>query len=1297
MTRKRILKLAVVLFAITSLGVARAYAATPAVSPATDPADGFPLWYQDANGVRLEACLDANDPNCVVFADPGFNPANPLVFPTNFPGEFFYFVADSDKITTPGCPAAGFPPLAQGAFVRVAAEGTFLNGTPVPGEQIVFGRIRISVRPNGLCPNTQYTFTHPYGAVVMTTDSGGGIPKNQGTEDIGCFAVPCNFSLPLASRVFNGFLKWDPAIAPAAPAGYLGDAATLHPVAGGPNNIFSISSAAGVVAQTNLFTVSGKMAGPLLASPSMIDFGGQEVGTTSAIRTMALTNLDPANLTISSISAGGADGLDFALDPASDLCSGRTLAQDQICTVGLTFTPSAATRRNAQLSVAHNLVRSPLILNLTGTGTPPAAAPVASLSPIILSFGNQRVRTTSTAKTVTLSNTGNAPLGANVSIGGPGASQFVISADNCSGQFIDAGASCTVNVKFAPTVAADFVASLDFTDNAANSPQTVALSGKGTGGLAAISSTLDPYGYPDWYQDENGVQTVPCLDAADPNCVVLADAGFIPALPLVFPTNFPGEFFYSVVDSDKVATPGCPSDGVAPDIAFVRMAVEGTFVNGAPVAGDQIVFGRIRITVKGGLCKNTTYAFTHPYGTELLTTNGAGAIPPNAGTEDIGCLAAPCDFNLALSSRVFGGFLQWDPAVAPAAPAGYLGDAVTLHPIVGSPYLPPGGTGPANYFRISDPLTDAVIAETNLFTVSAELAGPIMVSPRPLDFGPQQVGTSSVAQTLTVSNSDALNPVNINSVSIGGPNGTDFALAANTCSGPLASGASCTVDVAFAPGHVGQLVGVVSISHAGLNNPVQVPLSGIGIPVNQAPIAANDGAAVSPGSLANQIPVLANDSDPDGNLPLTIADFTQPANGRVVVEPNQNMSYTPNAGFSGTDTFTYQVADSLGALSNVATVTITVNPFDATATSISAPAVTFPANAAVTVTVSSAAGTPTGSVSLTVDGATTLSQGLDAAGHAVFTLSGLGVGSHSLSASYAAQANFGASSATGSLVVNPAPTSININAPTITFNANGSVTVTVSSVAGTPGGNVSLSVDGGAATSRALVNGSTTFTLTSPAAGTHTLLASYAAQGNFAASSAAGTLTVNRAATTTTINAPPVTFPANAFVTVAVTSPAGVVSGSVSLIVDGALPITQPLANGSTTFTVFSPSVGAHTLVASYAAQGNFNSSGATGTLSVNSPTVNENITATAQASLGKVRNTTVASWTINGTSSILTAHTMTVTLTRTGALIGSATTDNRGRWKVSASKSAIVPVAGDTITVTSSLGKTQTFPVTVK
>src|SRR6478672_7059649 len=130
---------------------------------------------------------------------------------------------------------------------------------------------------------------------------------------------------------------------------------------------------------------------------------------------------------------------------------------------------------------------------------------------------------------------------------------------------------------------------------------------------ADVSATVDPAnGFPTWYQDESGRRLAPCLDVGDPNCVVLADATYDPAKPLSFPANFPSEFFYALADSVKLDTKGC--SGTKPGKFSVRMGLEGAFANGTPAAGDQMVFGRVRVIATGGLCKTSTYSVTSPYG-----------------------------------------------------------------------------------------------------------------------------------------------------------------------------------------------------------------------------------------------------------------------------------------------------------------------------------------------------------------------------------------------------------------------------------------------------------------------------------------------------------------------------------------------------------------------------------------------------------------------------------------------------------------------------------------------------------
>ncbi len=74
--------------------------------------------------------------------------------------------------------------------------------------------------------------------------------------------------------------------------------------------------------------------------------------------------------------------------------------------------------------------------------------------------------------------------------------------------------------------------------------------------------------------------------------------------------------------------------------------------------------------------------------------------------------------------------------------------------------------------------------------------------------------------------------------------------------------------------------------------------------------------------------VLANDTDIDDDLDAILV--SGPSFGTLTLdEETGTFTYTPNTGFSGTDTFTYKASDDDGAESNVATVTITVTPASA--------------------------------------------------------------------------------------------------------------------------------------------------------------------------------------------------------------------------------------------------------------------------------------------------------------------------------------------------------------------------------
>ena len=92
---------------------------------------------------------------------------------------------------------------------------------------------------------------------------------------------------------------------------------------------------------------------------------------------------------------------------------------------------------------------------------------------------------------------------------------------------------------------------------------------------------------------------------------------------------------------------------------------------------------------------------------------------------------------------------------------------------------------------------------------------------------------------------------------------------------------------------------------------------------NDPPTAADDAATTAEGQPVT-VPVLANDTDPEGEA-LSVGSFGQGANGTVTDNGDGTLTYGPDAGFSGTDGFTYEACDPHGACDGAA-VTVTVTP-----------------------------------------------------------------------------------------------------------------------------------------------------------------------------------------------------------------------------------------------------------------------------------------------------------------------------------------------------------------------------------
>ncbi|HVC47537.1 MAG TPA: choice-of-anchor D domain-containing protein [Terracidiphilus sp.] len=241
---------------------------------------------------------------------------------------------------------------------------------------------------------------------------------------------------------------------------------TFSPTAtGGATGTLTVTDDAGT--QTVGLSGTGASAPTDALSPSSLTFSGTVVGTQSAAQTVTLTNSGGVALTGISTSASGA----FTV---TSNC-GSQLASNSSCAINVSFVPTATGTQAGTLTVADALRTQ--TVSLTGTGV---QAPVLTVSPMSLSFAAEPVGQTSAGQTLTVKNTGGAPM-SNVgfAITGSGAASFATGTTTC-GAVLTNGSSCTVQVMVTPMTPGALSAALTVSSSTLGvTPATVMLSGSG--------------------------------------------------------------------------------------------------------------------------------------------------------------------------------------------------------------------------------------------------------------------------------------------------------------------------------------------------------------------------------------------------------------------------------------------------------------------------------------------------------------------------------------------------------------------------------------------------------------------------------------------------------------------------------------------------------------------------------------------------------------------------------------------------------------------------------------------------
>ena len=415
---------------------------------------------------------------------------------------------------------------------------------------------------------------------------------------------------------------------------------------------------------------------------------------------------------------------------------------------------------------------------------------------------------------------------------------------------------------------------------------------------------------------------------------------------------------------------------------------------------------------------------------------------------------------------------------------------------------------------------------------------------------------------------------------------------------------------------------------------------------------------------------------------------TLPSGALSVGTHNITTAYSGDGSYNGATSTTQALTVTRAASSTLV---------DVAASSIYGESVTL------TIAVSTAVATPTGTVEL-FDGSISLGTAtLDANGIASFNNSALEPGTHSITAAYSGDGSYNASTSSAStLTIAKAGSATQLTADndetifgqSVTFTA----TVTASAASGTLTGSVEFFAGAASLGVVALDSGSASLTIASLAAGTHSVTAVYSGDAHHTGGSDSATQIVGPAQTSTTLAAPDTIVGSATLLSASVATLApgsGVATGLVEFF-DGSTSLgTASLAAGTASLSV-TLAVGSHSLTAAYAGDSNHDASASSavsqtvsqatssGVIASNFATRNfgQSVTFTATFSL------TTGSAAISGNVEFFDGSTSlgTAAIAANGVASLATTSLNAGAHAVSAVYSGNTNIAGATTATTASV-----------
>jgi hypothetical protein len=933
---------------------------------------GYPAWYRDNNNLAVQQCLTrtvspiSGLPICALLAFPGtVPPFNPLLPVTFFPNPATNFNWPLETFYQSAQPPPSFKLLSPGAGRLVLLnnlEGSFANNiNPVPGDQIVFSRVRIDLLG---APTGRYKITHPYGVDFMDVNQLD-IKTQRFTRDIGLVGV--RFTGALNGDI-GPFLKWTPdpvlialgqqnadgtipATNPLTGAAevYLGDPTLKHTFTGSPFG-------------TNFWRIDGPP-GSGIGGPGIDFIQSNEV----ILIGQKFTAPIPSPLTVDRATYAR-DGLTGQLDifatttPLSNVNTPSVLTVSDPNITTTTMTGNAAGNFYANVKTATPNLLPPTVTVTNTADVPPTIAIAHLVDEVTISKANYDL---TSATLVVQASSADKLLNPTLTAVGLGP------IDPATGTLTVPGLT--------------------------DPPPTVTVQSSARGKATALviaRNNIPPIANNDTASTTSGVAVTINVIANDVDL-----DGFINPATVTIVTPPVNGTAVAHLDGTVTYTPGATfigtstftytvqdNLGAVSNVATVTVTVNAPHL--PPVAandtattlvGTPVIINVIaNDTAPGGFINPTSVSVvTAPAnGTAIANPNGTVTYTPNAaftGTNSFNYVVAD---NLGVLSNVALVTVTVNAAnVLPVAnndTATTTSGLATIINVLAND-TPAASLNPASVVIVTPPANGTAVPNpdgTVTYTSAPGFAGTNTFTYTVKD----NLGTVSNAATVTVNVASNILPVANNDAAV---TAAGVAVTINVLANDVASVGNtlspATVTIVAAPpaiqgtATVGALTGAITFTPAAgftgtstFTYTVKDSLAAVSnvatvsVNVTAAPVAVNDVTTTPAGSAAT-INVLANDTAAAGNTlnPATVTIVTAPlaTQGTATVNALTGaITFTPVAGFTGTSTFTYTVKDNLGTVSNVATVTVTVSTTSA-APVANNDAATTPAGTAATINV----------------------------------------------------------------------------------------------------------------------------------------------------------------------------------------------------------------------------------------------------------------------------------------------------------------------------------------------------------